>query len=242
MYAIIYNQSEIITDFEALQTAIIVHDISQVYCKRFEDQEAKDLFIVMFNTPIPATAAGRKAWLTSAGISFPGNATAAQLLTLINNYLFTADYPVVWEVGKAMIAGDMVLYENKWYQVYQSHTAQADWTPPVSPALFIVPKIPGTAWVQPLGAHDAYTKNMTCSHNNKNWRSLINANVWEPGVTGWAEITPAWPQWVQPTGAHDAYNKGDRVIFEGALWESLINANVWSPAVYPAGWLFIMSV
>ena len=35
-------------------------------------------------------------------------------------------------------------------------------------------------WVAPTGAHDAYPKGAEVTHNGKNWRSNIDANVWEP--------------------------------------------------------------
>ena len=44
------------------------------------------------------------------------------------------------------------------------------------------------AWVQPLGAHDAYKKADRVTHKSKVWENTIDANVWEPGVTGWREI------------------------------------------------------
>jgi len=44
------------------------------------------------------------------------------------------------------------------------------------------------AWVQPLGAHDAYKKADRVTHKTKIWENTIDANVWEPGVTGWREI------------------------------------------------------
>ena len=39
-------------------------------------------------------------------------------------------------------------------------------------------------WVQPKGAHDAYSKGSKVNHKNKHWISNIDSNVWEPGVTG----------------------------------------------------------
>ena len=96
----------------------------------------------------------------------------------------------------------------------------------------------GDPWTQPQGAHDAHPEGWTVIHNGKTWISLIPANVWEPGTSGWREVTddgvPA--ESVQPTGGHDAYLKGERVTFEGAVWESVIDGNVWSPADHPAGW------
>lgn len=94
-----------------------------------------------------------------------------------------------------------------------------------------------TAWKQPEGAHDAKMKGSRVTVSGKTWESLIDYNVWPPGVSGWREIVAVgYPAWVQPTGAHDAYAKGARVSFQGSDYESKIAANVWSPAVYPAGW------
>lgn len=99
----------------------------------------------------------------------------------------------------------------------------------------------GTEWVQPTGAHDAYPEGSVVEHNGKEWVSLIPANVWEPGVSGWREHTAEGddgepPEWVAPTGGHDAYQTGDRVTFDGDIWTSVIDGNVWSPADNPAGW------
>lgn len=95
----------------------------------------------------------------------------------------------------------------------------------------------GDEWAQPRGAHDAYAEGAVVTHGGKTWVSLIDANVWEPGVSGWREQTEGGaPEWVEPSGAHDAYNTGDRVTFEGVVYESTIDANTWSPADYPAGW------
>lgn len=43
------------------------------------------------------------------------------------------------------------------------------------------------AWVQPTGSHDAYPLGARVQHNAKRWESTVAANVWEPGVSGWAE-------------------------------------------------------
>jgi hypothetical protein len=99
----------------------------------------------------------------------------------------------------------------------------------------------GDAWRQPTGAHDAYPKDWIAAHNGKDWRSLLDANVWEPGVANWAEsVAPGggYPLWVQPTGATDAYHIGDKVHYMPTVknYESLIDGNTWSPEAYPAGW------
>lgn len=98
-------------------------------------------------------------------------------------------------------------------------------------------------WVQPTGAVDAYAKDAVVSHSGQAWRSLIDANVWAPGVSGWRLLwatTSAPPEWKQPTGQHDAYNVGDLVTFEGKVYRSKIAANVWSPTAYPAGWELVL--
>lgn len=95
----------------------------------------------------------------------------------------------------------------------------------------------GGPWAQPTGAHDAYPQGWTVVHGGKTWESLTPANVWEPGVSGWREVTEDGGEpavWVQPTGAHDAYAAGDRVTHEGQVWVSDLDGNVWSPGEY--GW------
>lgn len=102
-------------------------------------------------------------------------------------------------------------------------------------ALVIPPD--GSPWVQPTGATDAYPLPSTVTHRGKTWENLTPANVWEPGVTGWREVTgpgEGLPAWVQPLGSEDAYEEGARVSHLGHDWTSLLPANVWEPGVY--GW------
>lgn len=96
----------------------------------------------------------------------------------------------------------------------------------------------GAAWVQPTGAHDAYPQDWEVTLGGKTWVSLVNANVWKPGGSGWREKTASGEPapFVQPTGAHDAYKKGDLVIWAGQVYRSKIDANVWSPSAHAAGW------
>lgn len=42
-------------------------------------------------------------------------------------------------------------------------------------------------WMQPIGAHDAYSKEAQVSHGGKHWVSDVDANVWEPGIYGWTK-------------------------------------------------------
>lgn len=87
------------------------------------------------------------------------------------------------------------------------------------------------AWVQPQGAHDAYPEGWEVTHADKLWTSLISGNVWEPGVSGWREVTTdgSVAEWVQPTGTHDSYSLGAEVMHAGKNWVSLVDGNVWEP-------------
>ena len=90
-------------------------------------------------------------------------------------------------------------------------------------------------WTQPEGAHDAVMKGDIVEAEGKTWESLIDYNVWPPGVSGWREVvSEGYAAWVQPTGAHDAYGIGDRVMHNGITWQSTHDANTWEPSVF--GW------
>lgn len=97
-------------------------------------------------------------------------------------------YPV-WAENISVSVNDRYQYNDKLYKCVQAHTTQADWTPDVTPALWVevsLDEFPD--WKQPAGAHDAYAKGDKVKHNDKKWESTADANVWEPGVYGWSEI------------------------------------------------------
>ena len=95
-----------------------------------------------------------------------------------------------WSVGKSYATGDRVQHEGTLYKCVQGHTSQADWTPPATPALWTAVSIDEyPAWVQPTGAHDAYSKGDKVTHSGKHWASDVDNNTWEPGVYGWTEVT-----------------------------------------------------
>ena len=84
---------------------------------------------------------------------------------------------------------DRVKFENVLYKCVQAHTSQADWTPDVTPALWVKVSIEEyPEWVQPIGTQDAYMKGDKVSHLEKHWVSITDNNVWEPGVYGWDEV------------------------------------------------------
>ena len=95
---------------------------------------------------------------------------------------WTATPPMTYEVG------DRVRHEDTLYKCVQAHTSQDDWTPDLTPALWVEVSIEEfPEWHQPQGSHDAYNKGDKVSHNGKHWQSTIDANVYEP-PTMWDEV------------------------------------------------------
>lgn len=97
----------------------------------------------------------------------------------------------VWKEDIDLAVGDRVQYEGILYKVLIAHKTQASWTPDVSPSMFAVVLIPDPGdipeWVQP-GSTNPYMKGDKVTHNGKTWESMIDNNVWEPGIYGWNEI------------------------------------------------------
>lgn len=62
------------------------------------------------------------------------------------------------------------------------------WKPPVGWREVVAIGFP--AWVQPTGAHDAYSIGDKIKFNSVNYESLINSNVWSPTgyPTGWKQL------------------------------------------------------
>lgn len=96
-----------------------------------------------------------------------------------------------WDDSKEYQTGDRVRYEGTLYKCLQNHTAQPSWKPSDAPSLWVRvddPSIEFPAWIQPVGAEDAYPKGAKVSHKEKHWISDVDANVWEPSVYGWDEV------------------------------------------------------
>ena len=95
-----------------------------------------------------------------------------------------------WVTGRAYAVDERLQYKNVLYHVVQAHTSQADWTPDITPALFVVVSLDEwPEFVQPTGAHDAYKKGDKVTFNGKHYISLIDANVYSPAAypAGWKE-------------------------------------------------------
>lgn len=101
-----------------------------------------------------------------------------------------------WVVGKAYAMGDFLTYgtnavgDPQLYKVAQAHTSQADWTPDVTPALYVAIGLDDDGypvWSQPTGAHDAYNKGDIVDYNGTLYESLIDGNTYSPDAypAGW---------------------------------------------------------
>ena len=118
-----------------------------------------------------------------------------ELVNYIKSARITADdvtalsgvdlYPM-WSADHSVAVGDRYQYKGVLYRCVQAHTTQSDWTPDVTPALWVVVSLEEfPQWVQPTGGHDAYNTGDKVIHNGVKYISDVNANVWEPGVYGW---------------------------------------------------------
>lgn len=98
-----------------------------------------------------------------------------------------------WAEGTVYAADQRVRYSGKLYRCVQGHTSQSDWTPDKTPALWTEVAKPGEipVWRQPTGAQDAYNKGDRVHYPDADgpiYESIVNANVWAPGIYGWELI------------------------------------------------------
>lgn len=98
-------------------------------------------------------------------------------------------YPA-WATGTDYAVGERTRYGGKLYRCEQAHTAQDDWTPDATPALWTEVARPGEipVWKQPTGAQDAYMTGDKVHYPDKDgpvYISTVDNNVWQPGVYGW---------------------------------------------------------
>lgn len=97
-----------------------------------------------------------------------------------------------WKSGRDYAAGYRVNHNNILYKCLQDHTSQDSWAPDAAPSLWAKVLIPDPAiipeWEQPESTN-AYTTGDRVTHNGKTWESIVDNNIWEPGVYGWVEAT-----------------------------------------------------
>lgn len=99
-----------------------------------------------------------------------------------------------WAVDTAYPVGIRVRYEDKLYRCEQTHTSQAGWEPPTTPALWTEVAEPGEipVWKQPTGAQDAYRIGDKVHYPTKDdavYISVIDYNTYSPETYGWEVVT-----------------------------------------------------
>ena len=134
--------------------------------------------------------------LAVAELMFVKAAQAEQLdETTISEY---PDLFVKWDENWRGKAGDIVQDEGKLYRsIHDVTDAGQNRKPSETPSMWTPignPLEEFPEWVQPIGAHDAYSKGAKTSHGGKKWVSEVDGNTWEPGVYGWAEYSEPEPQ------------------------------------------------
>lgn len=129
----------------------------------------------------------------AAAIAFVALAESGQLddVTASEQSMLFAE----WVPGVAYTVGQLRQHNEKLYRCVQAHTSQAGWEPDAATSLWALtsdPAVEWPEWSQPIGAHDAYAKDAKVNHNGKHYISVVDGNVWEPGVADadiWAEVT-----------------------------------------------------
>ena len=120
------------------------------------------------------------------GLVLEAHLTDDEMLALVSVY-------PAWQTGGTFAVDDLRAHAGQLYRCVQAHTNyDAGHTPDTTPNLW-VRVTPGDvipAWVQPLGAHDAYPLGAQVTHLGRLWESLYDANVWEPSVFGWRDLGP----------------------------------------------------
>lgn len=110
--------------------------------------------------------------------------------------MYMAAYMAEWNGDSyAYSVDDKVQYGERAYRCIQAHTSQPTWNPEDAPSLWakilIVSPDVIPEWEQP-DSTNPYNKGDRVIHIGKTWESLIDGNIWEPGVIGteslWIEI------------------------------------------------------
>lgn len=96
-----------------------------------------------------------------------------------------------WDSTSTYAVGDRRVYNDVLYRCLTAHTSQADWKPDAAPSLWtkVLTSDDGTilSWEQP-DSTNPYMIGDKVIHNDQTWISIVDNNVWEPGVYGWEII------------------------------------------------------
>jgi len=101
-----------------------------------------------------------------------------------------APYMAPWETNKAYAVGDKVQYDDRPYRCLQAHTSIEQWNPKDAVSLWAKILTGGDTvpeWEQP-DSTNPYMAGDHVMHNDVEWVSTVDNNVWEPGVYGWDQV------------------------------------------------------
>lgn len=93
-----------------------------------------------------------------------------------------------WKEDTEYAVDERVIYLDVLYKCLIAHTSQSIWVPINSPSLWAIVHYSIQPWIQPVGTTDAYMTGDKVTHNNKTWISIVDYNIWEPGIYGWEEL------------------------------------------------------
>lgn len=96
-----------------------------------------------------------------------------------------------WKENISYDVNDRIRYNDILYKCLIAHTSQFTWNPEDASSLWTKVLIPDpdivSNWEQPSSTNP-YMKGDKVRHNEKIWVSIVDNNVWEPGVYGWEEV------------------------------------------------------
>lgn len=97
-----------------------------------------------------------------------------------------------WAVNKQVYAGNRIQFEGELYKVLQDHTTQADWTPDVTPALYVKVGYGYREIKENMMATEAFAKGEIGWYKTKDnlYESLFDGNAYTPDSypNGWQKV------------------------------------------------------
>lgn len=96
-----------------------------------------------------------------------------------------------WKENISYNLNDRVVFNEILYKVLQDHVSLSTWTPDVAPSLFAKVLVTDDNTILPWEQPDSTNPYMIGDkvfHNEQTWISIVDNNVWEPGVYGWEVI------------------------------------------------------
>ena len=100
--------------------------------------------------------------------------------------MISSVFAASWEPSVPYTAGDIVEFNGQYYEVVQSHTSQAGWTPLVVPSLFVLTEAPagsGYNETTPVWAGQSVTRGDIVEYNGISYRviqSHVTQDDWTP--------------------------------------------------------------